>query len=145
MPTHRETLVQPYTREEIFDLVVDVESYPEFVPGYRQVRARDAGNGELRVEQTLGFGPAPVRFTSIAKVHRPDSIDIDAVNGPFRRLSVRWRFDETEKGCRIDFTAAYEMDAGPFAGLFRRWFESTSHAIFESFLDRARRLYGVRT
>lgn len=142
MPQHERTRSLPYTPEQMFDLVADVERYPEFVPGYRQVRIRERRAGELVVEQRVRIGPKAVRFHSLASLDRPHRISIRSTDSPFADLEVDWRFEPRDPGCRVRFRAGYNLVTPVFRGLFEGWFADHSDRILEAFLERARRHYG---
>ncbi len=109
MPEYREKLVQPFDCDDLFELVLDIESYPEFVPGWRAVRVLERGADWLRVEQRIGLGPVRMRFESQATFERPRSIRIESSSRPFRRLCIEWRFAGDADGCRIEFDASLSM------------------------------------
>ena len=143
MPSYERTRDLPYTPEQMFELVIDVERYPEFVPGYLDVRiARREGN-TLYVDQTIGLAAARLTFQSVAETTPPARISINSTNGPFKRLSVDWRFSAEPRGCNVHFVAGYELSAGPLGFLVQRWFDETSGRILDAFIRRAEVVYGA--
>ena len=92
MSQHRVSRLLPYTCQQLYMLVLDIERYPEFVPGYRQARIVRHEVNALEVEQAVGFGPLGFRFRSRATYTAPSYIEVLASDGPFRRLEVRWEF-----------------------------------------------------
>ena len=145
MPEHERTRVLPYTPDQMFDLVADVERYPEFVPGYREVRIREDQGDRLVVDQQVRFGPTPARFSSVATLERPRHIFIRSTDSPFADLEVDWRFHDEESGCRVDFRAGYAVTAPLFNGMLERWFADHSDRILTAFIERARSVYGDDT
>lgn len=142
MPEHQRTRILPYTPDQMFDLVADVERYPEFVPGYQEVRIREDAGDRLLVDQQVRFGPTPARFSSVATLERPSRIFIRSTDSPFADLEVDWRFLDHDEGCRIDFRAGYAVTAPLFNGMLERWFAEHSDRILAAFIERARSVYG---
>ncbi len=92
----------PFPREAVFDLVADVESYPRFVPGWREVRVLRREQQLLEVEQAVGLGPLELRFHSTATLERPARIAIRSGEPPFADLVLEWRFaDAPAGGCQV--------------------------------------------
>jgi coenzyme Q-binding protein COQ10 len=95
---HRETRLFPYTPAQVFDVVADVQRYPEFLPwcvGARILhRDRDAFDAEVLV----GFRFIRERYSSRVKLARPDTIDVTYTSGPFRHLVNTWNFRASPEG-----------------------------------------------
>ena len=95
----------PHPPEILFDLVADVERYPDFVPWYKAARVRDRKPAGYVTDQVIKFDPVRQSFTSRTMLRRPDLIEIKAINGPFRAFNFRWTFDHAaEGGCDIGVT-----------------------------------------
>jgi ribosome-associated toxin RatA of RatAB toxin-antitoxin module len=123
----------------MFDLVNDVERYPEFLHWCRGASV-DARQGNT-IEATLkigGFGFEQSLRTRNA-LQRPERIGIELVAGPFRRLSGEWRFATANGGTDISLTLAFE--ATSFGGLFARVFEELAAAQMTAFVARAAKIY----
>jgi coenzyme Q-binding protein COQ10 len=142
MPTYDRIRDLPYTPEQMFDLVIDVERYPEFVPGYLDVRITRRDGDTLYVDQTIGFAAARVKFESVAETSPPERISINSTTGPFKRLSVDWQFTAEPNGCNVHFVAGYELSAGPLGFIIQRWFDESSGRILDAFIRRAHGVYG---
>ena len=142
MPHYERTRVLPYSPDQMFDLVADVERYPEFVPGYQEVRIREHGENRLVVDQRVRFGPKPAQFSSVASLERPTRIFIRSTDSPFADLEVDWHFHAQEEGCRVDFRAGYALSAPLFNGVLEKWFADHSDRILTAFVHRARSVYG---
>jgi ribosome-associated toxin RatA of RatAB toxin-antitoxin module len=128
-----------YTREQMFDLVNDVEQYPKFLHWCRGARV-DAHHGNS-IEATLqigGFGFEQSLRTRNT-LQRPERIGIDLVSGPFRSLRGEWRFVATNGG--TDISLRLEFEATSFGGLFARVFEELAAAQMAAFVARAAKIY----
>jgi len=144
MPFHEKALLVPYSPEEMFDLVVDVERYPEFVPGYREVTIVRREPACLYTLQAVGLGAVQARFHSVAGLERPRRIRIHAEESPFDLLEIEWLFEPVPEGCRINFRADAHLAEGLTARLLQPWFERLAESIPPAFVARARKLYGQR-
>ena len=95
---HSLTHILPYTPDQLFALVGDVDRYPEFVPWVTRLRSwnrRPGGEGVtlLDAEADVGFAIVRERFATRVRLDEPAmTIDVDLISGPFRRLKNRWRF-----------------------------------------------------
>jgi coenzyme Q-binding protein COQ10 len=119
MQRYTKTLILPYPQEQVFDLVLDIEAYPGFVPGWRRAQVRERGANWLRVVQEMGVGPLTWRFESRADYDRSNRITIESEDNPFRQLRLDWRFEPEATGCRVAlvvFIAFRSVAVGRFAG-----------------------------
>ncbi len=100
----------PFPTECVFDLVADVERYPEFLPGWSQVLIQERGADTLLVDQVVALAGLRLNFTSRAVFHRPEWLRIKARRGAFRFLEIRWRFvPEGGAGCNVELEADVEL------------------------------------
>ncbi len=142
MPVQQTSRLLPYRSDQLFRLVLDIERYPEFVPGYRRARIVQRGADALGVEQTVGFGPATFSFHSTAEFQVPTRIFIHATDGPFRRLDVEWRFADEEGGCRVSAQTHYQLH-GLLAPVLAGWLEFLVPRLLDAFAARAAKLYAA--
>lgn len=82
-----------YPREALFDLAADLESYPQYLPGWISARIYQRGADFSCAQQTVGFGPVRIRFRSRASLQRPGRIAITSDDPQFRHFSILWRFE----------------------------------------------------
>lgn len=88
--------------ERLFDVVADVARYPEFVPGWQEVRLLQQDERGLLVEQRLGLAGAGQWFRSLAVLKRPDSIVVRPVDAGADGLVLEWQFQRLEPaGCAV--------------------------------------------
>lgn len=142
MPLHHQTRRVPYSAEQMFDLVADIEKYPQFVPGYREVNmlARDAER--LRVRQRVGFGVLSACFDSEAEFDRPRRIRVRSGERPFHLLEIEWHFEPEGSGCWVRFRAEFHLAEGLAARVVAPWFSALNAHLADTFIARARVLYG---
>lgn len=143
MKIHEESHHLPYTIGQMFDLVVNIERYPEFLPGYLCARIRGRGGKTLYVDQMVGIGGIRWRFSSVATTERPVSIIIRSTDSPFRHLEIDWRFTASLTDCRVAFRLTYELNSRILDAILGRWFDAIAERIVSAFLKEADRLYGA--
>lgn len=142
MTRHQETRCTPYSPEQMFDLVIDIERYRNFMPGYRSARIVRRADPVLQVEQTIGLGGMRWTFGSVATLRRPEHILIQSSDGPFRRLDIEWRFLALPAGCRIVFMMAGEFRSPLLERMAGHWIGALGKPVVSAFLREAARRYG---
>jgi coenzyme Q-binding protein COQ10 len=133
--------------EQMFALVADVERYPDFLPWCLSTRilGRDAPD-LLRVGMTVGFGPARDSYTSLVKLSSPSEIGVESLDGPFRELHTRWRFDPASHGgTEVGFEIAFAFRSRLLQAMIGTVFDEAARRMVRSFEKRAETLYGKGT
>lgn len=144
MPTHAEKRIVPYTPEQIFDLVADVERYPEFLPWCvaTRVRRREGPNSFV-ADLVIGFKVFRERFTSTVGLTRPHRIDVVYREGPFYHLTNHWVFEKDDVGnCIIDFYIDFEFRSRTMQKIIGSLFNQAVQRMVGAFEKRARAIYG---
>jgi coenzyme Q-binding protein COQ10 len=137
--------VLPYTPEEVFDLVANVESYPEFLPWWAAARVLRRDGNVWQTDQTVGFANIRYRFRTESVHDRPRRIDITSVSGPIRRLHLTWHFDPLPGGgCQTSLAADIELHSQLIQLLTTGAIDKHVKTIVAAFDARARDLYGNR-
>ena len=146
MPTVKRSARVPYTTEQMFDLVNDVERYPKFLHWCKGARIESRQGSTLEATLEIGVLGFQQRFRTRNTLQRPERIGIDLVSGPFRRLRGEWRFAATpEQRTDITLTLTFEVTLSPFGIVFAKIFEELAAAQMAAFVDRARVIYGAGT
>jgi coenzyme Q-binding protein COQ10 len=137
-----------FTARQMYDLVADVEAYPQFLPLCEalSVRSRAAhGTGAVLVADMLvGYGPIRERFTSKVTLE-PDALKIQStyLDGPFRRMDNRWTFIDTPDGSDVLFFIDYEFKSMMLQVLMGSMFDVAFRRFTAAFEERARKVYAV--
>jgi ribosome-associated toxin RatA of RatAB toxin-antitoxin module len=137
------TALVPYTPEQMFALVADIERYPEFVPSV--VRAKVLTREDNGVIGQLEMERAGVRekFTTRNMLEPPNRMSLALVDGPFRLLDGLWTFDALgDRGTKIRLTIRFEFANPLSAILLSRSFEKSCVEMVDAFVIRARSIYG---
>ena len=143
MPTHAEERVLPYTPEQLFDLVADIERYPEFLPWCVGARIRERRPDLVVADLIIGFRMFRERFTSRVSLCPPGRIDVTYAEGPFRYLNNHWSFTPVAGGCRIGFFVDFEFKSRLLQRLIEVLFGEAVRRMVGAFEKRARDLYGA--
>ncbi|MBM3481924.1 MAG: type II toxin-antitoxin system RatA family toxin [Alphaproteobacteria bacterium] len=142
MPRHAETKLLPYSVEQMFDLVAAVERYPEFLPWCLGSRIIKREAAEVHADLLIGFKMFRERWQSRIVMARPETIDVHYVDGPFRHLDNRWRFERRPEGCAIDFYVDFEFRSRILGKVMSGLFGEAVHRMVRAFETRAHQIYG---
>lgn len=147
MPRHAETRVLPYTAQQMYGLVADVESYPKFLPwnSAARIRSRRAieGGEVLEADLVISFKVFRERFGSRVTLWPGDlKIDTEYLDGPFRYMRSNWAFREAPGGCEVDFLVDFEFRNAILQGIIGVVFNEAMHRVVRAFEARAAKLYG---
>lgn len=143
MPRHAERRPLRYSPEQLFDLVADVDRYPEFLPWCTGVRVRQRSETLLIADLVIGFKGISERFTSRVELDRPNlEINVSYEKGPFKYLKNHWKFERAEDGCVVDFFVEFEFRSKILEKLIGMVFTEAVRKMVAAFESRADSLYG---
>jgi coenzyme Q-binding protein COQ10 len=146
MPRHSETRHLPYSPEQLFDLVADVQRYDEFLPWVVAVRVRSSSATETVADLVVGFNAFKERFTSKVQKERPTRICVDYVEGPLKYLHNEWKFDGTaDGGTNLLFSVDFAFKSRLFETLAGSMFDRALRRMTSAFEQRAATLYGINS
>jgi len=138
-----------HSATNMFDLVADVERYPEFVPLCRELklrerRAAEAGTEVVIADMTVAYKFVHESFRSRVTLDKPNlQILVEYLEGPFSHLENRWSFRPTgEKSCEVEFFIAYEFRSRALGLLMGSMFDAAFHRFATAFERRADCVYG---
>lgn len=148
MPTHSETRHLPYTAQQMYDLVGDVESYPKFLPwtGAARIRSRNQVEDHevMLADLVISFKVFRERFGSRVTLYPQESrIDTEYLDGPFKHMISKWQFeDKPEGGVDVHFFVDFEFRNRLLQGAAGMFFYEAMQRIVKAFERRADVLYG---
>ena len=148
MPSFTTRRRVPYTARQMYDLVADVETYPQFLPLTESLRVRSketvGGHEVLVADMTAGYKAIRETFvTRVTLFPEIPKVEVRYIDGPFHHLNNRWRFLAVEGGCEIDFYIDYEFKSRMLGLLVGAVFDQAFRKFAEAFEARARVVYGV--
>lgn len=148
MPTHSETRHLPYTADQMYALVADVESYPKFLPWTAAARIRSTRNEGDQVvmlaDLVISFKVFRERFGSrVTLSPRTRKIDTEYLDGPFSKMVSNWSFAEAaDGGCDVDFHVDFEFRNKLLQTTATIFFNDAMQRVVRAFERRAAELYG---
>lgn len=147
MPTHAENRRLPHTAQQMYDLVADVASYPDFLPWCAAARVRGrsehAAGEVLDVDLVISFKLFRERFGSRVTLRPAEMrIDVEYLDGPFKYLNNHWTFTPDGDGCIVDFFVDFEFRSAVLQAVIGVVFNEAMQRIVRAFEARARVLYG---
>ncbi len=149
MPQFSTTRRVPHSATDMFNLVADVERYPEFVPLCRSLKVRkrtaeNEGREVIVADMTVAYKLIHETFTSRATLDRPKlEIQVEYLEGPFRRMNNRWNFRPTDDhACEVEFFIAYEFRSRTLGMLMGAMFDAAFRRFAVAFERRADQVYG---
>lgn len=147
MPTHSETRFLPHSPQQMYDLVADVERYPEFLPWCAAARIRtrraDGESEVMEAELVISFRVFRESFGSRVTLWPKDMrIDTEYLDGPFRHMKSNWAFAEAPGGCNVSFFVDFEFKNAILRRIIGVVFNEAMQRIVRAFQRRAQELYG---
>lgn len=138
----REAVV-PFTAQQMYDLVNDVTSYPDFLPYCQSSDVLKQSEDEVHASLTLAKGGFSKSFTTCNRLQPGKMIEVTLVNGPFRHLEGFWRFQDKEGGgSEIKLDLKFELASGFFNRAFEPVFAQVANKLVDAFHERAKEVYG---
>ncbi len=149
MPRFETTRRVPYTADQMFAVVADVENYPLFVPMCEglKITSRQDDGVTTHLVATMGIGYKAIRetFTTRVVLHpqgAPPHIEVAYLDGPFHHLDNRWRFVDRERGSDVYFFIDYQFRNAMLGLVMGAVFDKAFRKFAEAFEVRARAVYG---
>ena len=146
MPTHAEKRHLPYTPEQLFELVANVEKYPEFLPWCLESSIVGREGNIFYADLVIGYKMFREKFGSKVTLEQPHHVHVQYLRGPMKHLSNHWRFIEMPDGtCTIDFYVDFEFRNIVFQRLMGVFFNEIVRRMVTAFEQRAAQLYAARS
>lgn len=143
MPTHAEKRAVPFSPQQLFDLVADVQRYPEFLPWCVGARIRKREGNLIVADLVIGYKMIRERFTSkVTLSPERNRIDVEYADGPFKYLNNHWVFEPHDGGCMIDFYVDFEFKSRMLQKIIEVFFNEAVRRMVTAFESRAYELYG---
>lgn len=139
----RRSAIVPFSPAQMFDLVADVQRYPEFLPWCTEAELLSKNDAELTGRLSVAQGPLRGQFTTRNRLERPSAMSLKLVEGPFSDLSGQWQFVALgDSGCRVELAMQFAFSNPVKDMLMGAVFEQTCNSLVDAFVDRARQIYG---
>jgi len=147
MRTHRETRLLPYTTEQVFNLVADVEKYPQFLPWCLACRIkRRETDTTFTADMAIGFKMVRETFTSRVTLDPGKTVRVEYLDGPFKHLVNTWDFKPTTtktgaQATELEFFLEFEFRSKLLQSIIGVLFEEAVRRMVAAFEARAAALY----
>jgi ribosome-associated toxin RatA of RatAB toxin-antitoxin module len=143
MPHVQRSVYVHYSAEQMFDLVEDVESYPQFLPWCAGSRVVADHEGGVDASIDIEYRGIRSRLTTRNQHRYPEQIRLELIDGPFRSLAGRWDFLALRVGaCKVQLALDYEFASGLLGRAVAPVFDAIANSMIDSFVQRAEQLYG---
>ncbi|MGI9330467.1 MAG: type II toxin-antitoxin system RatA family toxin [Gammaproteobacteria bacterium] len=138
----KRSAIVPHSPQAMFDLVADVERYPEFVPGCVGAKLLSRDELELTGSLELSVGPLKSAFTTRNKLSPPHDMSLELLEGPFKSLQGDWHFEALgDAGCRIELSMRFAFSDPVKDMLLGPAFEQSCNRLVDAFVTRAAVIY----
>lgn len=142
--THRveRSALVPFTQQQMFELVNDIERYPEFMNGCVDADILQRGDGWLEARLELAKAGFSHAFVTRNTLYKPDRIHLKLVEGPFKHLEGEWDFSPlSANACKVTFWLEFEFKSRILAFAAARLFEHIASEQVDAIVHRARKVY----
>ncbi|WP_317930209.1 type II toxin-antitoxin system RatA family toxin [Halioxenophilus sp. WMMB6] len=131
-----------YSDWEMFNLVSDVERYPEFMPGCQKAKLLARGDDWMEATLQLGKGKIHQTFSTHNNVVAPRSIELTLLEGPFKKFHGLWTFTAlAERACKVELKLEFEFANKLVAAAAGKLFEAAANQQVDAICRRARQIY----
>ncbi len=143
MPIFQEKRELPWSAEQIYALVADVQSYPEFITWVKKVEEHPISDNQALYVMHVGLGPVKEKFSTIDTFTPHSLIDIRLKSGPLSKLKNTWSFEDLEHGgCLVTFHIEFEFNNRFLSNVMNGVFHQAQQMMIRNFEQRARKIYG---
>ena len=131
-----------YSNKQMFDLIIDVEKYPEFLPWCKSTNVYEKKSNIFYSDMEIGFSVVKESFTSKVTSINSEKILSEAISGPFNKMNNIWDIKSINKNkCEITLNIEFDFKSFLLKNLMGKLFEVASIRMIEAFEDRANYLY----
>lgn len=142
MASHTERVHLNHTAAQLFDLVADVERYPEFLPWVIAAHIQRRKGRNIWVRMTISAGFLRKSFSTVAALDRPHNININSDDALFEYFEQKWKFDHANHGgADVEYHVDYKFRSRLLQALVGASFAERTRTMVAAFTHRARQLY----
>lgn len=135
----------PFSAQQMFDLVNDIENYPQFMQGCVAAKILQRSDRQLEARLDLQKGSFSQSFVTRNALNAPNTITMNLVEGPFKMLQGLWQFQTLgDQGCKVSLDLEFEFKNKLMALAAGSWFETVANQLVDSVCQRAHKLYVVK-
>jgi len=143
MPTVKRTEKVEFSQQQMYELVNNIDDYPQFVPACIGSQKRVVNDNEIEATLEFSRGGIDKSFTTRNRLQPYERIDIELVDGPFKHLEGFWYFvPKDEQQCEIQLDLEFEFSSGWLSMAFGPVFNQVANKLVQVFHKRAEQVYG---
>ena len=143
MPSFRVTRAVKHTPQQMYDLVADVERYPEFLPWCPRTAVLERTPELTRARIDVDYHGLKTSFSTRNAKRPPHAMTLELVEGPFESLAGEWRFEPLgDDGCRVELSLDYQASGGALTALLAPVFGQIVETLVDRFVERAENAAG---
>ena len=146
MPHIKRSALVHYSPAEMYNLVNNVADYASFLPWCRSSIVKSESDTEMLASVEIARGVLNKTFTTNNQLLKDHRIELQLVDGPFKKLSGYWQFDplKTENACKVNLELEFEFASGMMSLAAKPIFTQIANSLVDSFCKRAVEIYGER-
>lgn len=144
MPKNHIISILPFTHRELFDLVQDIEKYPEFLPWCSAARIINKSDNIIHAELIISYKAFRAKYISCVERiegEAESTIRVSLIEGPFKYLNNLWHFQAKNDETQVTFVIDFELKIGFMNKIVNDLFEKIFTKMHQAFYDRAKKLY----
>lgn len=135
--------IVPHIPEEMYQLVNNIEDYPNFIPWCQATEVHSRNEDEIRATLAFEGGGFRKSFTTCNRLQKNKMIEMRLINGPFKHLEGFWRFEpQGDNECIVKLDLEFELTNKFFGMAFGAVFNQVANSLVEAFSKRAEEVYG---
>ena len=138
MQGFEETRILACSAESMFQVVMDIEAYPSFLPWVADARVLSQSQGELTAELVADFAGMRKSFSTVDRYVENECVEIRLLDGPFRFLESFWSFEQISEGsCKVHFSIEFDFKSSMLGMIASPIFTTACKTMVHSFEARA--------
>ena len=143
MPALKQIKTLPYSAQKIYELVMDIEKYPEFLPWCKQAKIiQEISKQNLHADLLINFKSFFEKYRSNVSHGKSGLnayfVDVGAIEGPFKKLVNQWQFRDLENGeCEVKFFIEFEFNSILLTKMLSPIFKKAAEKMMAAFEERA--------
>lgn len=142
MPRHKSHHICSYSQQELFALVIDIESYPKFLPWCKDAKIIKQKDNIIIAKLVIEFSNITQSYISKVTFNQPSKIEVEMIEGPFNYLYNKWSFMGLEDGnTKLKFEIDFKFSSKILENLIGLVFDKSVSKLTDAFLSRAAELY----
>lgn len=143
MPIVNKSALVSYTVEQMYQLVIDVSAYPEFVPWVTNTTVHRHEDDMIEASIEMSKGPVCKSFTTRNRLTPNSGMTLSLVDGPFQHLEGKWSFLPLgEHGCKVILDMDFEFSSRLLSMTVGPVFNEMVNKLMDAFINRAPKIYG---